>query len=74
MLEELRLEVLAVGELLFSAADPDSPFVIDFYRVTVKGEPMPTEHTAIAWVAPKDLATYPLAPTDARFAAILTNA
>ena len=73
MREELGLEVTSVGELLFSSADPDSPFIIDFYPVAVRGEPVPSEHSAIAWVSAKALHAYPLAPTDARFAATLAT-
>lgn len=65
--EELDVQVTAVGDALFSASDPDSPFLIVFVPVEILGEPVCIEHAAIAWVSPQDLATYALAPNDARF-------
>jgi 8-oxo-dGTP diphosphatase len=65
--EELDVEVSAVGDALFSAEDPDSPFVIAFLPVEIRGEPRCIEHAAIAWASRHELATYELAPSDARF-------
>lgn len=48
-------------------ADPGSPFVVEFHRVEIAGEPFPLEHDALAWVAPADLAGYALAPSDRVF-------
>lgn len=69
--EELGLRVRAVGDTLFDAADPGSPFVIHFLEVEVDGEPEPREHDAVAWLDPRHLAKLPLAPSDARFVAEL---
>jgi len=65
--EELGVQVVAVGDILFSVSGPDSPFVIVFLPVEILGEPVRIEHAAIAWVSPQELATYALAPSDARF-------
>ncbi len=65
--EELGVEVVAAGNVLFSASDPGSPFMVVFIPVDILGEPVCLEHAALAWVSPPELATYALAPSDARF-------
>ena len=65
--EELGLRVTAVGVVRFTARDPGAPYVIDFVEVTVAGEPVPTEHTAVVWADAAALAHLPLAPGDRRF-------
>ena len=65
--EELGVEVLAVGDVLFSASDPDSPFVIAFLPVDIRGKPLCIEHAALAWVSRHGMTAYELAPSDARF-------
>lgn len=65
--EELDLEVSEVGEVLFEARDPGSPFLIRFVRVRAEGEPRALEHTEVGWFECDDLAGVALAPTDARF-------
>ena len=69
--EELGVEVVSVDEELFSAIDPDSPFVIVFLRVEIRGAPRCIEHAAIAWASRDELQAYKLAPSDARFANFL---
>jgi 8-oxo-dGTP pyrophosphatase MutT (NUDIX family) len=69
--EELGVGVRRVGARLLSEADPGSPFVIDFYPVTMAGTPAPTEHSAVAWVTPAELLALPLAPSDRVFAEAL---
>jgi mutator protein MutT len=65
--EELGVEVTVVGGALFSASDPDSPFVIAFLPVDIRGEPVCIEHAALAWASRLELTAYELAPSDARF-------
>lgn len=66
--EELGLEVLGVGPILFDARDPGSPFLVRFVAVRVTdGAPFPTEHDAIDWLDPEEILTLPLAPSDGRF-------
>lgn len=65
--EELGLEVEGVGEERFRVRDPGSSFVILFTEVTVVGEPVALEHTAVAWLPPSGLMDLELAPSDARF-------
>lgn len=69
--EELGVEVVAVGALLWAAPDPGSPFVIEFYGVEIRGEPVPLEHGALAWALPEELPLFTLAPSDHAFAEIL---
>lgn len=71
--EELAVEVVSVGSLLFSTQDPGSHFLIEFYPVEIRGEPVPIEHTAIAWMTEEELMTIALAPSDKRFALHLTG-
>lgn len=65
--EELGVEVSAVGDALFDASDSDSPFVIVFLPVDIRGEPRCIEHAALAWATRHEMAAYELAPSDARF-------
>jgi 8-oxo-dGTP diphosphatase len=65
--EELGVEVSAVGDALFAACDPDSPFVIAFLHVEIRGEPLCIEHAALAWASLHEMTAYELAPSDARF-------
>ena len=65
--EELGLDVEAVGDVLFEAVDPGSPFRISFIEIRVRGEPYAYEHERLEWCTPERLRSLPLAPTDARF-------
>lgn len=69
--EELGLEVLEHGSVLFEASDEGSPFIIEFIETTAVGTLVLHEHSAAAWLTPIELAALPLAPADARFAARL---
>jgi mutator protein MutT len=66
--EELGVRVRRVGPVVFSCADPDSAFVIDFLPVEIEGEPVCLEHSALAWVEDGALLSLALAPSDDRFA------
>jgi 8-oxo-dGTP diphosphatase len=55
------------GKFLPAVADPGSPFVVEFHRAAIAGDPRPLEHDELAWVAPGDLASYALAPSDRAF-------
>jgi 8-oxo-dGTP diphosphatase len=66
--EELGLEALTLGRLLFSVRDPGSRFVIEFVEVDALGEPAAREHSAVGWYAAEELCALPLAPADALFA------
>ncbi len=65
--EELGVGASLVGEPIFRARDPGSPFVILFIPVTLDGEPRPLEHAQLAWRLAEELPDLPLAPSDARF-------
>jgi mutator protein MutT len=65
--EELGVDVLAVGDEAFAINDPGSPFRIAFLPVTIEGEPVCHEHTALRWGRLAELAQLPLAPSDRRF-------
>jgi len=66
--EELGMEALSLGDLLLAVTDEGSPYAILFLEVQASGDPVPTEHTAVGWFTPGELAALPLAPADARFA------
>ena len=68
LLEELGLEVVGAGDVLFSMAEPDSEFVIHFVPTDVRGEPVADEHQQIEWVRPRSLRSFRLAPADEAFA------
>jgi 8-oxo-dGTP diphosphatase len=65
--EELGVEAVSVGGLLWTAPDPGSPFLIEFHTVEIRGEPQALEHEALAWVLPDELPLYSLAPSDRAF-------
>jgi hypothetical protein len=57
----------SVGEVIFSAHDDGSPFVIEFYPVTFDGEPTALEHAELRWATLEEIAALPLAPSDRAF-------
>ena len=60
------------GDVLHEVQDGSSPFVIEFYPVEVADdEPVPHEHSEIAWLTVDELAGIPLAPADEAFVAWL---
>ncbi|MFL5576222.1 MAG: (deoxy)nucleoside triphosphate pyrophosphohydrolase [Gemmatimonadaceae bacterium] len=71
--EELDVVVRSAGEVEFSTGDPGSHFVIEFHPVEIAGQPRCIEHTALAWVTPRELLTLPLAPSDRQFALHLSG-
>jgi len=64
LLEELELKVIDVGECLFSGSEPESPFIISFYPVTVVGEVVLHEHTDYRWCSLEEMSGVNLAPVD----------
>jgi 8-oxo-dGTP pyrophosphatase MutT (NUDIX family) len=71
--EELDLVCGRVGDPIWSARDPGSPFVIDFLRVEADGEPVAHEHQEVGWFTMDELREMELAPTDAAFVAFLVD-
>ena len=65
--EELGVLVTDCGELLFSAGDPGSEFVIEFLGIFIEGEPRAIEHERLAWFTPSEMHGLDLAPSDRRF-------
>lgn len=65
--EELGMDALSTGRVLFEAGDPGSRFVIHFVEVEASGEPVALEHAEVGWFLPDELAGLPLAPADAAF-------
>lgn len=65
--KEMALTVISVGECLFTAQDPGSPYLIEFIEVSVTGDPRNLEHEAIGWFGLGEMATLELAPSDRRF-------
>jgi mutator protein MutT len=71
--EELGVSLEEAAPAAFEMADPDSPYVIVFVPVEIRGEPTCTEHVEMTWRAPKDLLELPLAPSDRAFVEFLLN-
>jgi len=69
--EELELEATEVGDLLLSASDEGSPYIIEFIAARAEGAPVLHEHSEVGWFTPDELGALALAPADARFAAWL---
>lgn len=65
--EELDVEVIKIGHVLYANRDEGSPFVIEFVETKISGTPKPLEHSALEWVTRATLQTMKLAPTDAKF-------
>ena len=65
--EEPGVAALAVGEPLFSIADPGSPFLIEFVPTVIEGEPTCLEHSELRWATLAELPSLPLAPSDREF-------
>jgi mutator protein MutT len=71
--EELGVDVLTVGSILFSVADPGSEFLIQFVPTTIHGNPRCLEHRDLRWVSLADLPSLDLAPSDRRFVDFLRS-
>lgn len=67
LVEELGVEMISASAIAFSMSDSDSPYVIAFMPVSIRGTPSCNEHVALQWGTPADLATLPLAPSDRCF-------
>jgi 8-oxo-dGTP diphosphatase len=65
--EELGVVLTGVGDCLFTAMDPGSPFRVRFWETRVEGEPEPLEHSEVRWTTVEEAEGLPLAPADASF-------
>jgi mutator protein MutT len=72
--EELGVQVVSVGRLLFQRRDHGSQFLIQFVEVTISGVPQPLEHEQLAWVPLNKVLNYDLAPSDRAFATAFLEA
>ena len=73
LLEELELEAVTVGGVLFTASDEGAPFVIDFVHTVARGIAVLHEHSELGWFTAEELVGLALAPADARFVASLAG-
>jgi 8-oxo-dGTP diphosphatase len=71
--EELGVAVASVGPILFRRYEDGANFEIVFVAVSIEGEPIPTEHSDLAWVEREEILARPLAPCDHAFAIYLTQ-
>ena len=71
--EELGVDVIGFGSLLYSHQEHGAPFRIEFLALEISGEPRALEHTALRWATPAELASMSLAPSDRAFAATLPS-
>jgi 8-oxo-dGTP pyrophosphatase MutT (NUDIX family) len=67
LLEELGIETVSVGPVLFRRQDAGSIFEIIFVTVSVNGEPAALEHSEVCWLDRDRLIELPLAPADKAF-------
>jgi len=65
--EELAVQVVSVGGVLFESRDPEAAFLIRFVEVEVAGNPTALEHSEIGWFELDALKRLRLAPSDERF-------
>lgn len=73
MEEELGVGALSVGNTLYRAQDPGSPFVIEFVEVDIQGTPEPREHDEIRWATVREIQQLRLAPADHAFSLSLPS-
>jgi mutator protein MutT len=73
IIEELGVDVISTGALLFVGQEPASDFEIHFVEVIISGEPRPLEHERFEWTLPNQFETYAMAPMDLKFAEKLSN-
>jgi 8-oxo-dGTP pyrophosphatase MutT (NUDIX family) len=66
--EELGVEVIGVGDPIFSSRDQDSSFLIEFTLVAIAGTPKAREHDEVRWATPEETRSLNLAPADRAFA------
>ncbi|MEO8478126.1 MAG: (deoxy)nucleoside triphosphate pyrophosphohydrolase [Gemmatimonadota bacterium] len=71
--EELGVNLISIGRLIFSTHDDGSPFVIEFYPATFDGEPAALEHADLRWATLAEIAELPLAPSDRAFVTSLAS-
>lgn len=72
--EELDVTLESLGNELCTRRDGESVFEITFVEAHIAGEPRAVEHAVLAWVAPRDMSRYPLAPSDVSCAERLSGA
>jgi mutator protein MutT len=65
--EELGVDVVSVGVEELILRDPNSPYMITFVPVEIRGEPACREHVALRWISFAKVSLLPLAPTDRRY-------
>ncbi len=65
--EELNVQAESNENAEFVISDPDSPFVIEFIRTRIFGEPESREHTCVTWGTLTEIEALPLAPSDRRY-------
>jgi mutator protein MutT len=67
--EELGVDVVTFGSLLYSHQEQDAPYRIEFLSLEIVGEPQTLEHSALRWATPAELSKMPLSPSDRAFVA-----
>lgn len=67
LLEELSLELQAIGPVDFDVQDPGSAFLIVFRPVQAIGTPVCREHSASRWATLEELKCVALAPADRKY-------
>jgi len=70
--EELAVDAVAFGPLLYSHQEQGAPYRIEFLSLEISGEPRALEHTALRWASPAELSDLDLAPSDRAFAETLS--
>lgn len=69
--EEFGIEAEVGAFLARGAAGPVE--LLGYRACIVAGEPRLSDHDALAWVAPADLAAYPMPPADLPIAAVIAG-
>lgn len=73
LFEELAVDVVNVGEILFRSGDPGSAYLIEFTEVFISGVPNALEHEAIGWFSLDDMVALDMAPSDRLFLEFLRS-
>ena len=71
--EEIDIEVLSAENPILSIQDKKSPFIINYCRVNIRGEPKNLEHKEIRWEKLEDIRNFELHESDQKALEILLN-
>jgi len=67
LFEELSINLINIGKVLYSTGETNSDFVIHFIESQILGKPKLNEHQKKRWATKEELLQLPFAPSDMKF-------